>query len=63
MLPRHETVDNLQCMSVKRGCVVYTQDVTLDLLANTMDVSKCGARPVTMILLGASRTHQSHILD
>jgi len=27
MLPRHEAVDYLQCRSVKRGCVVYTQDL------------------------------------
>jgi len=43
--------------------VVYTQDIVLDLMSNAMDVSKRGTRPETTILLGASRTHQSHILD
>jgi len=63
MLPRHEAVDNLQCRSVKRGYLVYTQDVTLNPTANAMDICKCDARPETTILLSASRTHQSHILN
>ena len=62
-LPSSEAMNNLQCKSVKKGGVVYTQDIKLDPTSNAIDVSKCGAHPEITIMLSASCTHQSHILD